>query len=461
MKNRISQVLGWVGVGVVATSALVAAPARAEVTIAEVDGWKLSTNGRVNAFVSHVWGDNRPAGLESLNWVGFNEATDGAEAMPDGKLQKTRIRSGYVPSNFAFMATKQMTPNLKVLARVEIGMQITTQSPSSVGDTTWMEPRDAFLDMSGGWGGLRAGRAFGLFGRGNLFMNYELGHAYGLGFPCSYTTVFGGACGHVGFGTIYPDHRAQITYSTPKLGNVVQASVGIFDPRTVPTKAFIQTPLPRVEAEINADYHPRKGWGFKAWANGMWQTVSTTGDVMDPVTMQSRKEKFSLTAYGVGAGLQGDFGPIQLGATGHMGQGMDGFMLFTFNPVVVSLSPAQSYQAKFRPTKAYLIQAAGHFTENAWLSLGFGQSLFDRVEGDAPITTLDQPPLLRRQTGMSAGLYYRVGHVVFGLDYFRASWGFDDRYITPPSSAPPGTTFGVVKSKQTVQTVNGGVTLEW
>lgn len=447
--------------GIVSGSALVASSAAADVTLAETDGWTISTNGRVNAFVSHVWGDNRPAGLESLNWVGFNEATDAAEATPENDIRKTRIRSGYVPSNFALMASKQLSPNLKVLARVEIGIQITTLSPSSVGDHTWMEPRDTYLDLSGGWGGLRAGRAFGLFGRGNLFMNYELGHAYGLGFPCSYTSIFGGACGHVGFGTIYPDHRAQITYSTPKLGNVVQASVGVFDPRTVPTKAFVQTPLPRVEGEITADYHPRKGWGVKAWTNGMWQSVSTTAEVTDPATMQPRKDTFSLTAYGVGAGVQGDFGPIQVGATGHMGQGMDGFSLFTFNPVVVSLSPAQSYQAKFRPTKAYLVQAAGHFTENAWLSLGFGQSLFDRVEGDAPITTLDQPPLLRRQTGISGGLYYRVTQVVFGLDYFRANWGFDDRSITPPSSAPPGTAYGIVQSKQTVQTINAGVTLEW
>lgn len=453
----------WFAVGALAaSSALWTSVASADIKLAEADGWTVSTNGRVNAFVSHVWGDSRPAGLESLNWVGFNEATDGAEVKPDNTIDKTRVRSGYVPSNFALMASKQLSPNLKVLARVEIGIQITTLSPSSVGDHTWMEPRDSFLDLSGNWGGLRAGRAFGLFGRGNLFMNYELGHAYGLGFPCSYTSIFGGACGHVGFGTIYPDHRAQITYSTPKFGNIVQASVGVFDPRTVPTKAFVQTPLPRVEGEITADHHPKKGWGFKAWANGMWQKIGTTGEIDDPAMIApDRKEVFWLNAYGAGAGLQGDFGPIQVGAAGHMGKGMDGFTILTFNPVQVSLAPAHAYEAKFRPTKAYLLQAAGHFTDDAWLSLGFGQSLFDRVEGDAPMTTLDQPPLLRRQTGISAGFYYRMQNVVLGLDYFRASYGFDARYITPPPGSPAGATYAVVQSKQTVQTLNAGVTLEW
>lgn len=423
-------------------------------------GWTISTDGRVNAFVSHVWGDNRPAGLESLNWVGFNESTDDAQASPDNKLNRTRIRSGYVPSNVALMASKQASPNLKLLARVEIGIQITTNNPSSVGDHTWMEPRDTYLDLSGSWGGLRAGRAFGLFGRGNLFMNYELGHGYGLGFPCSYESIFGGACGHVGFGTIYPDHRAQITYSTPKLGDVVQVSAGIFDPRTVPTKAYVQTPYPRVEGEATADYHPRKGWGFKAWVNGMWQKLGTTGNVMDPTTMASHKESFSLTAAGVGAGVQGDLGPIQLGAAGHTGKGMDGFLLLTFNPILVGLAPQQAYKAEFRPTKAFLLHAVGHIADG-WISLGYGKSMFDRVDTDPPPTTLDAAPVIRSQTGISVGAYYRFGQVVLGVDYFRADYAFDKRYITPPMGAPAGVTAAIVKPKQGVNIMNAGVTLEW
>jgi predicted porin len=436
--------------------------AAADVPVAEVNGWTISTNGRVNGFVSHVWGQSRPAGLDSLNWVGFNENTDTAEADTDNELQRTRIRSGYVPTNFAFMVSKQLMPELRALARVEIGLQITTQSPSAIGDHTWLEPRDAYLDLGGSWGSLRAGRAFGLFGRGNLFMNYELGHAYGLGFPCSYTTIFGGACGHVGFGTIYPDHRAQISYSTPKIGDVFQITAGIFDPRTLPTKSFLQTPYPRVEGEANLDYHPQEGWGFKAWANGMWQEVGTTANVTDPNTMVKERQDFSLTAYGVGAGVQGDFGPIQLGATGHMGKGMDGFQLFPFNPIYVSLAPEQPYEAEFRPTRAYLLHVAAHFTKEGWVSLGYGQSLFDRLDGDPPITTLDQAPLLRSQTGISAGVYYRVGgSVVFGVDYFRASYGFDDRHITAPPGSPEGATAAIVSSHQTVHALNAGTTLEW
>src|SRR5687768_2149109 len=239
---------------------------QAEIKLAEADGWVVSTDGRVNAFISHVWGDNRPAGLESLNWVGFNESTSAGQVNADGKLRKTKIRSGYVPTTLAFNFRKQMWPNLKVQSRVEVGIQITNIDPAFIADPTWMDPRSAYLDLSGTWGSVRAGRDLSLFPRSNLFMNYELGHAYGLGFPCAYERMFGGACGHVGFGTLWPDFRAQITYTTPSIADIVNLSVGIFDPRTIPTYEWHQTPLPRVEGEAVANYSWREGWGIKAWA---------------------------------------------------------------------------------------------------------------------------------------------------------------------------------------------------
>src|SRR5215475_11180585 len=85
-----------------ATLALVCPVAvQAEVKLGEANGWVVSTDGRVNAFISHVWGEDRPKGLENLNWVGFNEWGWGGGANADGKLNKARMRSGYVPSTLA------------------------------------------------------------------------------------------------------------------------------------------------------------------------------------------------------------------------------------------------------------------------------------------------------------------------------------------------------------------------
>lgn len=431
-------------------------PSKAEVTLAEAKGWVITTDGRVNGFASHVWGETRPEGLENLNWVGFNESNGLGQTDSDNKIRTTRIRSGYVPSTLAFNASKKVSENFQLKTRVEIGLQITNTDPVWIGDPTWMEPRAVWADVSGAWGSVRAGRDFGLFSRGNLFMNYDIGHAYGVGFPCAYEKIFGGACGHVGFGTLWPDFRAQITYSTPMFADIFQISAGVFDPRTVPTFNWFQTPLPRFEGEAVAAHEFKPKWGFKAWVNGFWQQVGTTANTSeDPDPAVEKLEDFTRDAYGAGAGAQGNLGPVKLGVSGYMGRGMDGFVTFTFNPILMTLSDTVDYwEREFRPTRGYLAQAS--FTlGNTWIMGGFGQALFDRLDNDNPIDTPGAAPLLRSQTGISTGLFHRIDNLVLGIDYFRAQYGFDARLVEEDGVS------AYVDSEQTVHALNGGMTVEW
>jgi hypothetical protein len=432
----------------------------AEVPIGEAAGWAVSIDGRVNAFVSHVWGDNRPPGLDNLNWVGFNESNSPGQADADNQLRKTRVRSGYVPSTLGFTVRKTVSDNFRITGRVELGIQITNIDPAFIGDPTWMEPRSVFLDLAGDWGSVHAGRDMSLFPRQNLFMNYELGHGYGLGFPCSYERMFGGACGHVGFGVLWPDFRAQVGYSTPKFGDILQISVALLDPRTVPTYNWDRTPLPRVESDAVADFSFGESSGLKAWANGFWQTVGTAVDSVDPATMTSTREDFSQDAYGVGGGVQGSFGPFKAGLSGYTGKGMDGFGTFSFNPIAIGQDntlPDRS-ERRFRKTSGFLVEASVTFG-STWVMGGFGKALLDRDATDPPIDTLEAPPLIRTQTGISAGLFHRIDCVVLGIDYFNARYAFDARLTDPDMSGPLEPTY--VDSKQTVQIVNSGVTLEW
>jgi hypothetical protein len=434
--------------------------ANGEVTLGEAGGWTASVDGRVNAFVSHVWGDNRPEGLDNLNWVGFNESNSPGQADSENNLRKTRVRGGFVPSTIGFNFRKTVSEDLAFAARVELGLQITNVDPAFIADPTWMEPRSVYLDVAGKWGSVRAGRDLSLFSRGNLLMNYELGHGYGVGFPCSYERIFGGACGHVGFGTLWPDFRAQIGYSTPKFGDVFQVTAALFDPRTVPTYNWDQTPLPRVEGEAVADYAWQEGWGVKAWGNGFWQTIGTSVDIVDPATTVSTRQDFSQDAYGVGGGVQGRFGLFKAGVSGYTGKGMDGFSTFTFNPIAVGQSntlPDRS-ERRFRKTSGFLAEASLTFG-STWIMGGFGKALLDRDATDPPIETLEGPPLIRTQTGISTGVFHRIDQVVLGLDYFNASYAFDARLTDPDMSGPLESTY--VDSKQTVHVINTGMTLEW
>lgn len=431
--------------------------ASAEIKLAEANGWTFSTDGRVNGFASHVWGDDRPDGLESLPWVGFNETGDSGQTDGNGKLRKTRIRSGYVPSTFAFNVHKELKNGLKLSGRIEIGVQIANILPSDVAEPTWMDPRAAYLEVGGAWGSFKAGRDLSLFGRGNLIMNYELGHAYGVGFPCAYEKIFGGACGHVGFGVLWPDFRPQLAYSTPNIGDVFQLTVGIFDPRTVPTYNWTHTPLPRVEGEAVAKYNFSEGWGFKAWGNGAWQKVGIGVDTTVPGTSPPQvigRTLYTQDAYGVGGGVTGYLGPVKLGGSGYAGKGMDAFEFLTFNPIFVSrLSTLPNEKRKFRPTLGFLAEASVTIG-STWVMGGFGRAQLDRMPSDTPISTVDEPPLLRSQTGISAGIFHRIDAFVIGLDYFNAHYGFDARLVSAP-------TVHQVNSVQVIHALNAGATLEW
>lgn len=433
-------------------------PAEATIKLTEVDGWSISMDGRVNAFVSHVFGENRPESLDNLNWVGFNEITSPGVADSENKLSRTRVRSGYVPSTLGFSFSKKLSEDLLVSSRVELGFQITTIDPAFIADPSWMAARAVYLDLAGDWGSVRAGRDFGLFGRGNLFMNYALGHAYGLGFPCAYERMFGGSCGHVGFGTIWPDFRAQITYTTPSIADVLQISGGVFDPRTVPTYDWNQTPLPRFEGEAVANLPLGDDMGVKIWANAMQQTVGTTAEVMEmangvPTGVVTPKD-FTQSAVAFGGGVQTDLGPIHLGAAGHAGTGMDQFVVFTFNPIFIGQQQVPSQERKFRPTQAFLLHAKADIGDS-WLSLGYGKTLMDRVDTDPDISEIGAIPIIREHTGISVGVYHRIDNIVLGLDYFNADYNFDAHVVNLPTGPV------AQDADQNVNIVNGGVTLEW
>jgi len=458
MRSRKKRLGAWTLAALVLA---VSGSAPAEVKLVEANGWTVSTDGRFNGFVSHVWGDDRPDGLESLPWVGFNETGDSGQADADGKLRKTRVRSGYMPTTFAINVHKKLKNGLTFSGRMELGIQIANTDPSFVANPTWMEPRSAYLEVGGFWGSFKAGRDLSLFPRGNLLMNYELGHGYGVGFPCAYERVFGGACGHVGFGTLWPDFRAQLTYSTPLFGNVFQLSAGIFDPRTVPTYNWTHTRLPRVEGEATAKYNFSEGWGFKAWGNGSWQEVGIGVDTTVPGTSPPQvvgRKLYTQNAYGVGGGVIGYLGPFKIGGSGYAGKGMDAFEFLTFNPIFVSRASSLPNQSRrFRPTRGFLAEASITIG-STWVMGGFGQAQLDRMPSDTPIDTPNEPPLLRSQTGISAGVFHRIDAFVLGLDYFNARYGFDARVV----QQPPGTgTASVVNSKQVVHVMNGGATLEW
>src|SRR2546425_10957177 len=129
-----------------------------------------------------------------------------------------------------------------------IGFAPQIQNPGNAHDgfqnPNRIDMRQVYLTVGGEWGQILAGRELGLFQRQNILNDQTL---FGVG---AVGGVQGGGTtlGRIGYGYIYPNFNAQLTYST-SAKNPAQLSVGLFQPSVLPN-GYTQTKLPRVEAEV-------------------------------------------------------------------------------------------------------------------------------------------------------------------------------------------------------------------
>src|SRR5206468_2721947 len=123
--------------------------------------------------------------------------------------------------------------------------------------------------------------------------------------------------GRIGYGYLYPNFNAQLTYST-KGGQPGQLSIGAFQPSTIQgSGAFNVTKIPRLEAEFT--YNQKSGKNkYMFWAGGLWQSTSNAASG-------------GQTASSVGgtAGIRGDFADLSVIVTGYIGKGLGTTLLFS------------------------------------------------------------------------------------------------------------------------------------
>ena len=126
--------------------------------------------------------------------------------------------------------------------------------------------RQVFLTVGGTWGQILAGRELGLFGRQNILTDQTL---FGVGATGSAGPRLrapagcGTTLGRIGFGYIYPQFKAQMTYSTAA-GRPFQLSIGVFEAAS--NGPYDKVEIPRLEAE--AVWNSENG-NTKLWAGGL------------------------------------------------------------------------------------------------------------------------------------------------------------------------------------------------
>jgi len=161
-----------------------------------------------------------------------------------------------------------------------------------------------------------AGRELGLFQRQNILTDMTLFGVGAVGNPQGGGTTLG----RIGYGYIYPNFNAQVTYTTPAK-NPAQLSIGLFQPSVLGASIYSVTKIPRLEAELT--YHQTSGTNkFMVWVGGEWQSTSSA-DAGDS----------SKSSIGGTAGIKADIQDLSVVVSGYTGSGLGHVLGFTGSAV--------------------------------------------------------------------------------------------------------------------------------
>ena len=303
------------------------------------NGWNFTFSGNVNAFLYY----------EKSN-TGGTTVTPGGLTPGGGAVSATRITTGLLPA-FAVFDAKGKEGNTDL--GVHFGFAPQVNCGGGVNDCfgAQIDMRQVYLTVGGDWGQLLVGRELGLFNRQNILTDQTL---FGVGATGNGTpgSGVGTTLGRIGFGYVYPNFRAQMTYST-KAGQPYQFSIGLFEAASVGNYAFTQ--IPRVEAEFTYAQS-----GFKGWLGGTLQSTKDAPTGGTSMTgwggsggLRYEQSMFSVTGsgyYGKGIGttLYGIAGSSNLGAGNDDARKSYGFIgQVTVTPTASKLTIAGSYGSSY------------------------------------------------------------------------------------------------------------------
>ncbi|HEV2750475.1 MAG TPA: hypothetical protein VGV12_08130 [Gemmatimonadales bacterium] len=274
----------------------VASTARAQgLTMQMSNGWSFSFSGNVNAF-----------------WVFTKETNSGPT--------NSSIRTGLLPA-FATFEAKGKEAGLTLGVHFGFAPQIQNAGiHDNFGNGTQagaqIDMRQVYLTIGFKDGSqVLAGRELDLYGRQNILNDMTLFGVGAVGIGAGNTQGGGTTLGRIGYGYIYPNFNAQVTYST-KPGEA-QLSIGIFQPSVLGTSAYQFTKIPRVEAEFT--YNGKSGKNnYMFWVGGLWQTTANADTGGNTVS-----------SFGGTAGIKAGLSDLSIVVNGYIGKGLGTLLMFS------------------------------------------------------------------------------------------------------------------------------------
>jgi hypothetical protein len=341
-----------------------------------------------------------------------SQSDNGTTATPGGLVgvggKGFNIRTGLLPA-FAVFDAKGKEGETDVGVHFGFAPQIQCGGQAHDCFGAQIDMRQVFLTVGGTWGQILAGRELGLFQRQNILTDQTL---FGIG-ATGGINGGGTTLGRIGFGYIYPQFVAQMTYSTPA-GRPTQLSIGVFQPSSLAGDggvAYDETKVPRVEAEAVYSQGNVKGW-----VSGTAQNAKNT------INDESK------TAVGAGGGLRFGNAMVSVTGSGYWGKGVG--TTLQFNGVNSGGGSAVDglgvgADGELRTSYGFIGQiTVTPANSKVTLAGSYGSSYLKATDGE--------PTFKTENTLISGGLYYQATKSLKVVAEGNYAW-------TKNSDAPTGT----------------------
>jgi len=358
----------------VAVALLLPAAANAQLTMQMSNGWSFSFAGNVNAF-----------------WT-FTKVSNSGPS-------NSSVRTGLLPA-FATFEAKGKEAGMNLGIHFGFAPQINNGAVhDNFGNGTQagaqIDMRQVYLTLGGEWGQILAGRELGLFSRQNILNDQTLFGVGAVGIAGGQNA--GTTLGRIGYGYIYPNFDAQLTYST-RSGLPAQLSIGAFQPSitlgtrnangtciTICTYTF--TKIPRLEAEFT--YNQKSGPNkYLFWAGGLWQQTwnAATGGT-------------SKSSVGGTAGIRADVSDLAIVVNGYYGGRLGTTLLFSGNEFAPNGDPRKSFGG--------IAQIGYTFNKKTTIAGSYGFSELKNASTGETVATGGNDAIQSLWRSYTAGIYHQ------------------------------------------------------
>jgi len=279
------------------------------------NGWQMSFDGMINVFMVY----------DAQSNLKLKNGWDGGRVIANTAEQSFRVRTGLLPSIFAFNVKSPTINGIDYGARIGLYPQIENSTThTGLGPGTFetnggtsIDVREVFFTADGKFGQLLAGRALNLFEGKNILTDMTL---IGVGVPLNLTGL-GVSAGFIGRGYTYPSFGSQMRYTTPDFSGF-KAALAICDPSKITGPGIIasQVNQPRFETELSYAKAFTNG-KFSGWLSGLYQEAKVRG-----IEFAVPGAQHKVSSLAGAAGMQLNYGSFETVLSGFGGQGIGAFL---------------------------------------------------------------------------------------------------------------------------------------